>query len=152
MRISTAFVAIVLAIAAIALVGQIQTVDAVKSSGTKNQAFGKSTLNQICGDRLCGADPSMQTSSSERTSASDLDVILKKMDQIHEKHQKQLRDGWSSLSAAEKIQLKKKMMEMIQKMENMDVMQHMDQMMKGHGDSEHGKMDSDKQKHNKTKQ
>jgi len=122
----------------------IQDADAVKASGTKVPAFGKSTQSQVCGDRLCAVTPSTAKDFREKNVEGfvDIDALLSKMDEIHKRHQSQLKEKWKTMTHADKVQLSKNMQQMIAKMEAMDGADHMMKMMSGdHGDhGEKGEM------------
>ncbi|WP_205099640.1 hypothetical protein [Candidatus Nitrosotenuis uzonensis] len=116
---------------------QIGVADAAKSTGTKNQPFGKNAPVKVCGDQLCALNPSISGDSQPMASdAVSLESILKQMDLIHKKHQNQLKEKWATLNADEKAQFSKKLQDMLKKMESMSMVEHMDKMMK---DSKHGK-------------
>lgn len=111
---------------------QFDVADAAKATGTKNQPFGKNAPTQICGDRLCSLNPAMSSNTQPMTpSDANLESILKQMDAIHKKHQSQLKEKWFTLSGDEKVQFSKKIREMLKKMESMNMVEHMDEMMKG---------------------
>lgn len=94
----------------------IQSVDAVKSGGTKNQQFGKSAQIQVCGSHFCKSESSMtQQSNTERNTPTqnDLDALIQKMNVLHRKHLQQMSDQWRLMTNTEKAEFIDKMNLMI---------------------------------------
>lgn len=77
---------------------------------------------------------------------SELDKLFEKMDGIHMKHQSQMSEMWQSMDKTHQQKFLEKMSKMINKMENMDMSEHMsgmDHEGMGHGGMDHSDMDCD---------
>jgi len=70
---------------------------------------------------------------------SELDKLFEKMDGIHMKHQFQMSEMWQSMDETHQQKFLEKMSKMMNKMENMDMSEHMSGM--GHEGMDHGGMD-----------
>ncbi len=119
------------------------SVEAVKSSGTKNQQFGKGSQIQVCGTHFCASDPltsKMVDPAKNIATQDDLNALLKRMDKIHKQHQQQLSEKWQQMTNAEKIQFIQKMNQMMSKMESVDMASHMEMMLDDRHDPAHAKM------------
>lgn len=130
----------------------IQNVDAVKSSGTKNQQYGKSAEIRVCGTYFCKSDPSMNMQidpEKNKPTKDDLNALLKRMDKIHKQHLQQISEKWQLMTNTEKAQFVEKMNQMMLKMESVDMMSHMEMMLSDQHDQAHTKMKQNV--HDKTK-
>jgi hypothetical protein len=133
----------------------VSDVDAAKSSGTKNQQFGKTAQIQVCGTHFCESDPSLKKHvdhDKNRPTQDDLNVLFNRMDKIHKQHQGQLLDKWRLMTNAERVQFVKQMNKMLEYVESIDMREHMnmmshDKMMGDDGIKKHGKMKHDSKKH-----
>lgn len=146
---SAIIIAAVFAVGLLFIGANISGIDAAKSSGTKNQQFGKTAQIQVCGTHFCVSDPSLKKHvdhDKNKPTQDDLNAIFHRMDKIHKKHQDQILDKWRLMTNAERVQFVKQMNEMMSYMESMDMGEHMGKMMSGHDD---GMMmpDSGKMKH-----
>lgn len=124
-------------------VTSIQSVDAVKSSGTKNQQFGKNAQIQVCGSHFCKSESSMTLqSNTERNTPTqnDLDALIQKMNVLHRKHLQQMSDQWRLMTNTEKAEFIDKMNLMMTKMESVDMMSHMQMMLGDQHDQAHAEM------------
>lgn len=124
----------------------IQSADAVKSSGTKNQQYGKSAEIRVCGTYFCKSSPSMNLqidSKKNQPTQDDLNALLKRMDKIHKQHLQQISEKWQLLSNTEKAQFIESMNQMMLKMESVDMMSHMEMMLSDQHDRAHTKMKQD---------
>ena len=77
---------------------------------------------------------------------SELDKLFEKMDGIHMNHQSQMSEMWQSMDKTHQQKFLEKMSKMINKMENMDMSEHMsgmDHEGMGHGGMDHSDMDCD---------
>ncbi|MGQ0606514.1 MAG: hypothetical protein ACT4OD_06155 [Candidatus Nitrosotenuis sp.] len=122
---------VVLATSLLFAMVSIQSVDAVKSSGTKNQQYGKTAHIRVCGTHFCASDPSLNreiVSEKNIPTEEDLDAIFQRMDKIKKQHQMQLSEQWRLMTNAEKVQFIHKMNQMLSYMESMDMMEHMNKM------------------------
>lgn len=112
----------------------IQSADAVKSSGTKTQQFGKYADIKVCGTHFCKSDPSMNLqvdSEKNKPTQDDLNAVFQRMDKIKKQHQDQISEKWRLMTNAEKVQFIYMMNQMLSEMESMDVDKHMNKMMGG---------------------
>lgn len=142
LNLSIAFAVSFVLMSAVFIGGQLQTADAAKASGKTTQQFGKYAETSICGDQPCNAQPSTPYSmeSKNAPTSADLKVLLQKMDLVQKRHQSELKEKWSSLGHSEKIQVYHKLESMLKKMDSMDMVQHMNQMVSGKSyEDGHGK-------------
>jgi hypothetical protein len=151
---SMKYAVIIAAVFAVGLlfVGANLSADAAKSSGTKNQQFGKGSQIQVCGTHFCASDPSLKKHvdhEKNKPTQDDLRALFNRMDKIHKQHQDQLLDKWRLMTNAERVQFIKQMNEMMTKMESIDMATHMEQMLGDQHDASHTKMKD--QVHKKTK-
>lgn len=146
---SAIIIAVVFAVGLLFIGANISGIDAAKSSGTKNQQFGKSAQIQVCGTHFCASDPSLKKHvdhDKNKPTQDDLNAIFHRMDKIQKKHQDQILDKWRLMTNAERVQFVKQMNEMMSYMESMDMGEHMGKMMSGHDDGMmpgHSKMKGD---------
>ncbi|MDC8438314.1 MAG: hypothetical protein LV468_04855 [Candidatus Nitrosotenuis sp.] len=133
LNLSIALAASFVLMSAVFIGGQLQTADAAKASGKNTQQFGKYAETSICGDQPCNAQPSKPYSmeSKNAPTSADLKVLLQKMDLVQKRHQSDLKERWSSLSHSEKIQVYQKLENMLQKMDSMDMVEHINKMVDG---------------------
>lgn len=135
--------AIVIAAGIVLLQASIHGADAVKSSGTKNQPFGKNSQIQVCGTYFCASDPSTSKSvnpEKNKPTQDDLNALLNRMDKIHKQHKQQLSDKWRLMTNAEKIEFLQQMNQMMTKMESVDMAEHMKTMLGDEHDTSHANM------------
>lgn len=133
----------VLATSLLFAIASIQSVDAAKSSGTKNQQFGKNTQIRVCGAHFCASDPSMNQQvdpEKNKPTQDDLNAAFQRMDKIKKQHQMQILEQWRLMSNAERVQFIDQLNQMLSYMESMDAAGHMGKMgydtmkdWKGHG-------------------
>lgn len=124
----------------------IQSADAIKSSGTKTQQFGKYADIKVCGTHFCKSDPSLNLqvdSEKNKPTQDDLNALLKRMDKIHKQHLQQISEKWQLMPNTEKIQFVENMNQMMLKMESVDMMSHMKMMLSDQHDRAHAKMKQD---------
>lgn len=136
----------VMAIGLLFVMTGIQSADAVKSSGTKNQQYGKSAEIRVCGTHFCKSSPSMNLqidSEKNKPTQDDLNALLKRMDKIHKQHLQQISEKWQLMPNTEKTQFIENMNQMMLKMESVDMMSHMEMMLSDQHDRAHTKMKQD---------
>lgn len=112
----------------------IQSADAVKSSGTKTQQFGKYADIKVCGTHFCKSDPSLNLqvdSEKNKPTQDDLNAVFQRMNKIHKQHQDQISEKWRLMTNAEKVQFIHMINQMLSEMESMDMDKHMSKMMGG---------------------
>jgi hypothetical protein len=137
--------------ASLLFVGASLSADAAKSSGTKNQQFGKSSQIQVCGTHFCASDPSLKPHvdhEKNKPTQDDLNALFNRMDKIHKQHQDQLLDKWRLMTNAERVQFISKMNQMMSKMESIDMATHMEKMLSPEHDATHTKMKDKVHKNN----
>lgn len=130
----------------------IQSVDAVKSSGTKNQQYGKSAEIRVCGTHFCKSDPSMNLQidpEKNKPTQDDLNAVFQRMDKIKKQHQDKISEKWRLMTNIEKVQFIHIMNQMLSDMESMNMDDHMSKMMSGYDEMKHDyvKHGSKKMKH-----
>ena len=103
-----------------------QTADAMQSTGNP---LPDTTSKKVCGDHLCSKVDSQHMLkhgiSMMYDGSPDISLILERMDNIHEHHQQQMTHLWNTLTPDEKLQVYRQMQEMIEKMESVDLREHM---------------------------
>ncbi len=140
----------------------IQSVDAVKSGGTKIQQYGKNAQIRVCGTHFCASDPSLNQQVNPEKNAptnDDLNALFQRMDVMQKQHQKLIQEKWRLMSNTERVQFLNNLNQALSYMESMDMGEHMNKMMgpyddkmmdkKGHGKMKH---DSDKMRQNPDKE
>ena len=121
---------------------------ALKSNGNLLTEVGS---KKVCGDKLCSeidvreiVEPSDSIALSE---TMDIHALMKRMNQIHEKHQQHILHSWNSMTFDEQSQMFNKMQKMIEKMEVMSIEEHMKMMSKMHEKDHHEKTGHHEMKH-----
>lgn len=153
MKFATAIVlSVVMATGLLFAMTSIQSADAVKSSGTKNQQYGKSAEIRVCGTHFCKSDPSMNLqvdSEKNKPTQDDLNAVFQRMDKIKKQHQDKISEKWRLMTNTEKVQFIHMMNQMLSDMESMDMADHMSKMMGGYDGMKHDytKHGSKKMKH-----
>lgn len=112
--------------------------DALKSKGNSLTEIGS---KKICGDKLCSKMDSkhaMKPDMKMHSGSMDMHAMMDRMDKMHEKHQQHMMQSWDSMTFDEQSQMFHKMQKMIEKMESMDMDEHM-KMMSNMGDKDHDK-------------
>ena len=112
--------------------------DAIKSKGNSLTETGS---KKVCGDRLCSeTDPKQPMKPDTKTHSDSMDIhaMMDRMDKMHEKHQQHMIQSWNSMTSDGQSQMFHKMQKMIEKMESMDMDEHM-KMMSSMGEKDHGK-------------
>jgi len=140
----------------------IQSVDAVKSGGTKIQQYGKNAQIRVCGTHFCTSDPSLNQQVNPEKNVptnDDLNALFQRMDVMQKQHQKLIQEKWRLMSNTERVQFLNNLNQALSYMESMDMGEHMNKMMgpyddkmmdeKGHGKMKH---DSDKMRQNPDKE
>ena len=154
MKFATAIVlSAVMATSLLFAMASVQSADAVKSSGTKTQQFGKYADIKVCGTHFCKSDPSLNMqvdSEKNKPTQDDLNAVFQRMDKIKKQHQSEISDKWRLMTNTEKVQFIHVMNQMLSEMESMGVDKHMSKMMGGHDGMKYDKMKYDlkKMKHN----
>ncbi len=115
-----------------------QTDDAVKSKGNSLPETGS---DKVCGDQLCSKVNSQHKmkQSDSMTHVSSMDMMMEKMDEIHENHKQKMMQSWNSMTNDEQSQMHHQMKMMMEKMESMDMNEHM-KMMSSMDGKDHDKM------------
>ncbi len=127
-----ALLAITFSIVTLSVV-DFQNAEAAKASGTYTSKYGSATKNKVCGDQLC-SDVSKQQPS---VSITEFNSLLDRMDAVHEEHQSQMIQKWKSLSFEKQTEMLAHMSKKVEKMESMDIAEHMAHMDKmKHHDSD----------------
>ncbi len=137
-----ALLAITFSIVTLSVV-DFQNAEAAKASGTYTSKYGSATKNKVCGDQLC-SDVSKQQPS---VSITEFNSLLDRMDAVHEEHQSQMIQKWKSLSFEKQTEMLAHMSKKVEKMESMDIaehMAHMDKMKHHDSDKSTKHHDSDK--------
>ena len=140
---SAIIIAVVFAIGLLFIGANISGADAAKSSGTKNQQFGKTAQIQVCGAHFCTSDPSLKKQvdiEKNQPTQDDFNALLNRMNKIHKQHQDQLLDKWRVMTNAERVQFISKMNDMMSQMESIDMVSHMEKMLSSQHDATHTKM------------
>jgi len=140
---SAIIIAVVFAIGMLFIGANISGADAAKSSGTKNQQFGKTAQIQVCGAHFCASDPSLKKQvdiEKNKPTQDDFNALLNRMNKIHKQHQDQLLDKWRVMTNAERVQFISKMNDMMSQMESIDMVSHMEKMLSSQHDATHTKM------------
>ena len=122
----------------------IQTADAAKAEGIKNQQYGKATKSKVCGDRLCTPEDfkdGEKVYSGTTSTPVSLQAMLAKMDRLFQLHINQATDAWDTLSHSEKSHMMKMIDKMYEKMQSMDFRSHMKHMSSMMHDGYHHGMD-----------
>lgn len=128
-----ALLAVTFSVVSISVV-DFQNAEAAKASGTHTQKYGSATKDKVCGDQLC-ADTSVQKPLS--VPISEFNSLLDRIDAVHEEHQSQMTQKWQTLSFEKQTEMLAHMTEKAEKMESMNVSEHMAHMDKmKHHDSE----------------
>ena len=118
----------------------IQSADAVKSGGTKNQQYGKSAEIRVCGTHFCKSDPSMNLqvdSEKNKPTQDDLNAVFQRMDKIKKQHQDKISEKWRLMTNVEKVQFIHMMNQMLSDMELMDMDKYMSKMIGGYDGMKH---------------
>jgi hypothetical protein len=118
----------------------IQSADAVKSSGTKNQQYGKSAEIRVCGTHFCKSDPSMNLQvdpEKNKPTQDDLNAVFQRMDKIKKQHQDKISEKWRLMTNIEKVQFIHIMNQILSDMESMNMDDHMSKMMNGYDVMKH---------------
>lgn len=153
MKFATAIVlSAVMATSLFFAMASVQSADAVKSSGTKTQQFGKYADIKVCGTHFCKSDPSLNLqvdSEKNKPTQDDLNAVFQRMDKIKKQHQSEISDKWRLMTNTEKVQFIHMMNQMLSQMESMGVDKHMSKMMGGYDEMKYDGMkhDSKKMKH-----
>ena len=117
----------------------IQEADAIKSKGNSLTEIGS---DKVCGDILCSEMDSQHKIKSPEsmsdTEITDMHAIMKKMNDMHENHQRQIMEKWALMVPSEQSQMFYNMQVMIEKMESMDMHEHMKMM--SNMNQNHGEM------------
>ena len=107
----------------------IPEADALKSKGNSLTETGS---NKVCGDRLCSEidsqDQMKHHDSMKYSGSMDIHAMMERMDKVHENHQQHMMQFWNSMAIDEQSQMYHKMQKMIEKMESMDIQEHMKMM------------------------
>ncbi len=154
MKFATAIVlSAVMATSLLFAMASVQSADAVKSSGTKTQQFGKYADIKVCGTHFCKSDPSLNMqvdSEKNKPTQDDLNAVFQRMDKIKKQHQSEISDKWRLMTNTEKVQFIHVMNQMLSEMESMGADKHMSKMMDGRDGMKYDKMKYDlkKMKHN----
>ncbi len=120
----------------------MQTADAAKAAGVKNQQYGQATSNKVCGDRLCTPEDftkegtKKEITPTEKSSISS-NIAMSKMERLFELHRVQLLSAWESMTDSEKSHMLKMFDKMYDKMQSMSFSDHMKHMKKMMMDGKH---------------
>lgn len=135
---------VVLAASLVLLQAGAHGADAVKSSGTKTQQYGKHSQIQVCGTYFCTTNPYLTSKiepEKNKPTQDDLNALFNRMEKIQKQQQQKMLEQWRLMGDSDRIQFLQVMNQMLSDVESMDMGEHIREMMSGstdHGPVMHG--------------